>query len=207
MSAIKERWSEALKLRRFRNELLVTLAFGVVILLLIPFFFNYIQSVKGTYIHDWVLRRVAAKNRSTYIFILIYSVLGCGLMTLLAYPMTLIRFLQGYCLLIGLRVCSIYFFPLEPDAAMIPLKDPIIEHLFYQHLMITKDLFFSGHVSTMALMCFVSSNRFIKIAFAFATALVGVFILEQHVHYTIDVLSGPLVAWGCNALINWRWKK
>jgi hypothetical protein len=78
---------------------------------------------------------------------------------------------------------------------MVPLQDPFIGHFFYSNTVITKDLFFSGHVSTLFLIFLVNPIPQLRSFFFFSTILLAILILIQHVHYTVDVLAAPLFAW------------
>jgi len=110
-------------------------------------------------------------------------------------PLLFLKCLQAYCLLVAIRIICLYLVPLDPERLMIPLDDPFVGKLFYNGSVITKDLFFSGHVSTMFLFFLVIPFRTLKYFFLIATILVSVFILIQHVHYTIDVIAAPFVSW------------
>jgi membrane-associated phospholipid phosphatase len=57
----------------------------------------------------------------------------------------------------------------------------------------TKDLFFSGHTSNMLLLALCFERKTDKV-FAFsATFLVGILVLFQHVHYSIDVVGAVAI--------------
>ena len=109
--------------------------------------------------------------------------------------------LQALCLLLALRIVCLYFIPLDPKETIIPLEDPFLGMFFYQGAVITKDLFFSGHVSIMTLLCIAIPFRPLKYIFMLATVLVAILILVQHVHYTIDVITAPFVALMCFSLV------
>jgi hypothetical protein len=93
-----------------------------------------------------------------------------------------------------MRMCTLFVFPLEPSKVIIPLSDPLIDQLFYNNNIITKDLFFSGHVATLFLFVLAVPNP-LKYVFIVITLLVAILILIQHVHYTIDILGAPLFSW------------
>ncbi|MEO6133412.1 MAG: phosphatase PAP2-related protein, partial [Saprospiraceae bacterium] len=56
-----------------------------------------------------------------------------------------------------------------------------------------KDLFFSGHVSTMTLLVLVEKKEWIKWVKAVFTLAIGILLAWQHVHYTIDLVVAPVV--------------
>ena len=108
------------------------------------------------------------------------------------------RGLQAYTLLILVRTFAIYMVPLEPPSNMIVLDDPIANSILGGGgLIITKDLFFSGHVSALVLLGLVSQNKFMSVANLIFASIVGILIVWQHVHYTIDVVAAPFAAYAC----------
>jgi membrane-associated phospholipid phosphatase len=77
---------------------------------------------------------------------------------------------------------------------MILLNDPFVQ-FFGSGDVLTKDLFFSGHTATLFLLFLISEKKYLKIIFLLCTILVGIAVLLQHVHYTIDVLAAPFFAY------------
>jgi membrane-associated phospholipid phosphatase len=86
-----------------------------------------------------------------------------------------------------------YFAALDPPADAIPLRDPLIEILGTGRLL-TRDLFFSGHTSTLFLLFLAVPDRRDKPLLLACAMCVAAGVLRQHVHYTIDVLVAPLFA-------------
>ena len=102
--------------------------------------------------------------------------------------------LQAYVVMVLLRILAMWVTQLEAPPKMIPLHDPLVR-LFGPGKLLTKDLFFSGHTSTLFLLALAVPDRRSRALFLVCTAAVAVCVLWQHVHYTVDVLVAPLFAW------------
>ncbi|MDB5256485.1 MAG: hypothetical protein JWM14_1180 [Chitinophagaceae bacterium] len=195
MTNLKLKWKQAWLSPTFRIQWMATLLAGIALAISAPIFLNFIQTVHGVYIKDPLLNYLPPHDLSKYIFILLYTLLALSVIQLSFQPLLLLKALQAYILLTIMRGFCIYLFPLEPDKKIIPLVDPLIDNLFYQQTIITKDLFFSGHISTMTLLFLILPSSFTKKIAGVLTLVVALLILVQHVHYTIDVLAAPLAAW------------
>lgn len=145
--------------------------------------------------HDPVLEMLPARDVSVYIFGILYLSILVTLFLLLPFPFLLLKGMQAYFILNVLRVITIYFFPLEAPENIQNLHDPFIGHFFYNDVNITKDLFFSGHVSTMFLVFLLLSAKRINYLFLFLTFVQAILILVQHTHYSFDVLAAPVFVW------------
>jgi hypothetical protein len=200
----KLNWKLAWAERSFRLQSICTLILLIPVLAFVSPFFNFIQARSGYRLNDWVLNQVPAHDMSVPVFLLIYSVVFLSIVYLSFHPLLFLKCLQAYTLLFVVRVICMFLIALEPDQALIPLIDPFVGKLFYQGSVITKDLFFSGHVSTMCLLCFTMPWRPLKYYFIVATVLVAVFVLLQHVHYAVDVAAAPLFAFLCYRVVNKR---
>jgi membrane-associated phospholipid phosphatase len=87
-------------------------------------------------------------------------------------------------------MAAIYLVQLEPPLELIRLKDPLTSITYGgKDLFITKDLFFSGHTSNMLLLALCFDRKTDKIFTFIAAFLVGILVLFQHVHYSIDVVG------------------
>jgi hypothetical protein len=81
---------------------------------------------------------------------------------------------------------------------MIVLEDPLVQVVGGASQALTRDLFFSGHTSTMFLLFLAVPGRSAKAFFLACTGAVACLVLVQHVHYAVDVLAAPpfaYVAW------------
>ncbi len=197
-------WREALQSLSFRIQSAVTLSVGILLILIMPLFLHDIQLIQGTVLNDPLLTYLPAVNLSWPIFLLLYASILLVLANLIFQPQLLLKSLQAYILLTLLRATSIYLFPLEPDPRIIPLVDPFVDHFFYQKIIITKDLFFSGHIATMSLLYFITPFPFLKKSIGITAVWVAAFILLQHVHYTIDVIVAPLPAYLAYSIVSLR---
>jgi hypothetical protein len=191
-----KRWKEAWKMVHFRVQLICGVSILLLLAVSIGTFFNYIQSRTGVIIiEDPIVSRLPARNVSVYIFGFIYSALISSIVYLVQYPMLLARGILAYGVLVIARICTIYWVPLEPPLSIIPLIDPFVDNLFYVDTVITKDLFFSGHVSILFLIYLITPHKVLKFFYILATFTVAILLLFQHVHYTIDIIGGLLFAW------------
>lgn len=191
----EQSWTEALRSRRFVLLTVGTFAFLVTALLSLNSYLQLNEQRTGVALADPVLARLPAIELSWAIFALLYGALIATVVSLARQPRPLLVALQAYALLAVIRICMMYTIPLEAPAGMIMLVDPFVK-LFGGAENWAKDLFFSGHTSTTFLCALSVRSRPLKLACFAACATVAVLVLLQHVHYTIDVLVAPFVAYG-----------
>lgn len=181
-------WGAAWRSPVFRRKFIIGLIGTVVLLLAFPYFFQIIEHHSGPVLNDWVLSRLAPHDVSLAIFLIIWATALLLLIRARRSPVIFMLFIYGYIIVSLARMISINLFPLDPPLGLIPLIDPI-SNAFYGKTYITKDLFFSGHTSTIFLM-FLCFRKWGDRLFALiGSLLVGGLLLVQHVHYTIDVLG------------------
>jgi membrane-associated phospholipid phosphatase len=99
-----------------------------------------------------------------------------------------------------------YITQLEAPATLIPLYDPLVQ-LFGNFEILRDDLFFSGHTATMFLLFLIIENKILKRVFLLFTVLVGISVILQHVHYTIDVFAAPFFSFASFRIITAARKK
>lgn len=192
MALLKEpiSWSEAWQLRSFRNKTFVALALVAIILLTLPTFFAFIEKREGMVLQDFVLDAIPAMNVSVPTFVIIWSMVLLVFYRIYQNPRLFLVIAYGFILMCLCRVLTISILPLNPPPGLIMLKDPIANIAYGGNgIFITKDLFYSGHTGNMFLFFLCLQAKWDKIFALTAALLVGILVLVQHIHYTIDVLA------------------
>lgn len=191
---LRQEWHEAWQSTGFRRKVITGLLFVTVILSAFPIFFQTIEKRNGFALNDPLLRWLPAHNVSLALFIIIWALCLLAIYRAAKHPYIFLTFLWAYILLSVMRILTITLVPLNPPVGLIGLVDPI-GNFFYGEKFVTKDLFFSGHTSTVFLLYLcLPGKKDKKIALAI-TVIVGFLLLVQHVHYTLDVLGAFLFAW------------
>jgi hypothetical protein len=167
----------------------------------LPRFFAALEARSGGLPFDPVIPHFAPADLSWLTFAILYGTLAPGLWRLLARPWWLVRALAGYLCLTAFRVVTLWSFTLEPPATIIPLEDPLTQFFYPGATPFLKDLFFSGHTATLALLACALPTGPLRIWTMAATVAIGSLVIAQHVHWTVDVLAAPffaLAAWWCS---------
>jgi hypothetical protein len=195
-------WKQALSKKYFRIHLIASGFAGVLIISFLPYFFTEILLSKpGVALNDYLLNQLEPRDWSWVIFGLIYLSVLVTLLFNYSNPYTILLGIECYIGINLVRIATLYFITLEPPQGIIPLIDPLITKIAYGNTVFLKDLFFSGHVSTLFLLFLIEENQPRKLFLLTTTIIVGLLILWQHVHYSIDVLSAPLFAWAIYSII------
>jgi hypothetical protein len=189
-------WKVAWQERPFRKRLIAAVVGMLLVLAALPPFFQVIEARGGRHLSDPVLDYLGPADVSIPIFACIWGIVIIGVRRAAMNPVFLYRFVSSYILVTLLRMLTIYVTRLEPPSGLIPLIDPIANR-FYGEEFITRDLFFSGHTATLFLFAFNFTVRWEKWVAMLASSAVGVLVLVQHVHYTIDVVAAPILTYLC----------
>ncbi len=197
--APKDNWKATWNSRNRRYQLIIGTVIMLGIIFILPFFFAYIQKRKGAVLNDWLLMRIPPHNVSVLIFALIWGMALLILIRAIYKPSIYITFCWTLIFVYIVRFVTLSLVALDPPPGMILLVDPI-NSAFYANAVITKDLFFSGHTTTMVLIFLCLEKRTDKIIALIAAFAVACLLLVQHVHYTIDVLAAPIVVYACYRL-------
>jgi hypothetical protein len=163
-------------------------------------FLDAVELRQGVVLPDPLLRLFKPVNLTWLTFGLIYLSLILALFLLAKNPTRLMFAIQVYILFIIVRILAMYLVPLNPPEYMIRLNDPFVQ-FFGTGKLLTKDLFFSGHTATLFILFLVTQNKHFKYFFLAATVVVGIAVLIQHVHYSIDVFAAPFFTYACYRLV------
>jgi magnesium-transporting ATPase (P-type) len=188
-------WSGAMEHSLFRKKLIIGIVIQSAILIFFPYFFSYIeQRQNGLILHDWILEFLTARDMSIPIFIILWSTTLLAIYRCVKQPAVFLTILYSLIFLCFARMLAIYFVHLDPPENLIPLNDPLTSITYGgRGLFITKDLFFSGHTSNMLLLALCLPKKSDKIIAFSAAISIGIMLLIQHVHYSVDVLGAILI--------------
>lgn len=199
---MKERWNEYFRKKNSGVILLITVVTLVVCVYTLSRFLLYVEGRAGVTLDDPIFHYYNAIDLNIPIFTLIYaSLIVCLIYLVKNHPDDLVTALQTYSLLVLVRMAMMYVTPLEPPIGTIDLQDPLV-FVVGTGKKLTKDLFFSGHTSILFMMFLVVRKPAFKYTFLVVTILVGLFVILQKVHYTVDVLAAPFAAYGCYRIIS-----
>ena len=183
-------WSKAWQERRFRNKTIIALLLVAIILTLLPTFFAFIEKREGMVLQDYVLDAIPAIDVSIPTFVIIWSTVLLVFFRIYQNPRLFLVIAYGFILICLARVLTISMLPLNPPAGLIVLKDPIANIAYGGNgIFITKDLFYSGHTGNMFLFFLCLQAKWDKIFALTAAVIIGILVLVQHIHYTIDVIA------------------
>jgi hypothetical protein len=191
---MRQAWAEAWRDPRFRLRLVLTVPALVAVLALLARFLTFVEARPGAVLPDPVLALLGPRDLTWLTFSLIYLGIAFGIARLARDPRALVLALQAYVVMVLFRIAAKWVTPLEAPPGMMPLHDPLVR-LFGPGKLLTKDLFFSGHTSTLFLLFLAVPGGRSKALFLFCTIAVGFSVLAQHVHYTVDVLAAPFFAY------------
>ncbi|CAM3894534.1 phosphatase PAP2-related protein [Mucilaginibacter galii] len=198
--SLKQNWKATWASASQRSLMLTGSAIVSVILLAMPFFFQYIERRPGVQLHDVVLANIPAHDVSLYIFMIIWGMAGLTLFRAIQTPAIYVRYVWLYIVICITRMLTILMVPLAAPAGLVELVDPLTG-VFYGHTVITKDLFYSGHTASLLTMYFCLPKKSDRMLVLIATLIVGCLLLVQHVHYTIDVLAAPVFVFLLNSIM------
>jgi hypothetical protein len=194
------KWKEAWNNKRYMIGLVSSLFFQILTLMLLADFLKYIEQRNGITLNDPILNILKPADFTWITFGLIYTCVFAAIISFGNNPDEIVLAFQAYSGLILIRISAMYLTPLDPPAGMIPLEDPLVE-FFGTGLLLTKDLFFSGHTALLFLLFLIETQKYLKILFLASAVIVGICLLFQHVHYSIDVFAAPFFSYAVFRLV------
>lgn len=198
-SLVKEelKWVQAIRDPQFRRKFIIV-SFAVIISLSgLPYFFNVIEQRQGVVLNDFVLDLIPATDVSYGIIGILWAMIILSLVRAVQSPQFTIVVFLAYALLYFSRYITISLVALDPPPGLIPLFDPLSNAFYGKHSFITKDLFYSGHTASQFILFFAFARKGDKIFAFISSVAIGVLVLVQHIHYTVDVIAAPLFAFFC----------
>lgn len=198
-------WRQAWSDRGFRTRLLLTPPALVATLAALAALVKWVERRPGAVLRDPVLALLPARDVTWPVFALIYVGILLAVALLVRRPVRLLLGVQAYVVMALLRIVVMWATPLDPPPGMIVLADPLVEGFGGAALPLTRDLFFSGHTSTMFLLALAVPGRGAKSLFLVCTLGVASLVLVQHVHYAVDVLAAPPFAYAAWRLARASW--
>jgi hypothetical protein len=192
---VRQEWQEAWLTPPFRRRLMAGIVILITLLSLLPRFFQSIERRHGLLLNDPVLRWLPSHNVSMALFIVMWAFTAYCVFRAAQTPKMFLTYLWSFIFLTAFRCLTISLVPLDPPAGLIGLVDPVSNFFYGSDKFVTKDLFFSGHTSSMFLLFLTVPGKTDKKLALAATAIVAFLLLVQHVHYTLDILGGLLFCW------------
>jgi membrane-associated phospholipid phosphatase len=191
---VRQEWQVAWGTPSFRRKVIMGMAILIPILAFFPYFFQTIEHRNGIVLNDPLLRVLTPHNVSVPLFIIIWALSLLSIVRAAQHPRMFLTFLWAFIPLTLFRMLTITLVPLDPPVGLIGLADPL-SNFFYGPKFITRDLFFSGHTSSVFLLYLCLPGKADKKLALLATLSVAILLLVQHVHYTLDVLGGFVFGW------------
>ena len=131
----------------------------------------------------WIL---PAKDVSIFIFSITYGSIITYAIINRKHKYFVSKIAFSYGLLLIFRTLTLSILPLKEPATIVYLEDPFLNYFIYSGT-IDSDLFFSGHTALVCLIFFLTHKW--KWLFAGLGVILGVLLMIQRVHYSIDILA------------------
>jgi len=192
-------WKDLFKSRKI--EIILTVIFLAVILFILSNFLNFIEGRNGVSLPDPILNLFNPVDLTWLTFGLIYASLIIAIISFTKEPDKLLLTIQSYSLLVVFRLIVLYVTPLDAPEKLLSLNDPVVQFLGSGQVL-TRDLFFSGHTATLFLLFLIADKKLLKVLLLSSTLVIGVAVILQHVHYTVDVLTAPFFAYTAYRIVS-----
>jgi hypothetical protein len=190
-------WKQSWSITSYKVQFIVTAVAIACIASAFPTFFDFLESRNGPQLNDVVLNFFPVADVSWVVFFSLYSGIAISIWGLSKNPREFLIAMQTYALVTLVRMLAITLFPLSPPEGYIPLKEPFVQLFVNQHRIISKDLFFSGHMATLCSLFFPLREKQFRIPVLICLIGVALLVLVQRNHYSVDVLFAPMITYAC----------
>jgi len=143
----------------------------------------------GILFSDPVFQFLPVADCSVFIFSITYGSLVLFLATNFRGSNLVSKFMVSYGILLLLRMITLSVLPLKEPDALIFLQDPFLNNLIYPGN-IDADLFFSGHTGMVFILYFLTKKWW----YVLLGILLGILLMIQRVHYSIDIIAAIPIA-------------
>ena len=167
----------------------------------------YNETRAGIHLYDPIIAAIPPIDLSRTIFICTYGSIIAGLFCSMTTPERIVRTNLAILCLLLYRLITMFLLPLEPPENIIPLQDEFLKYTTYGHQVLLKDLFFSGHTASVAILFYLIDHKWISRLLLAMSMIIGSMLIIQHVHYTIDVLAAYAFAHLSYKSGNWLTEK
>lgn len=208
-------WKEFFSVKKNLYAFAFNLLFLLITLNLFTRFLLFNETrVSSVRLNDPLFTFFNAVNVDIIAFAFIYSSLILFLIYASFRPRLLVMAFTAYALLAWVRMFAMYVTPLDVPAGAIEFNDPLV-FLVGTGQPVMKDLFFSGHTSTLTLLTLITFNargilgngnnainessmldKYLKYFLLGSLLIVAACVILQKAHYTIDVFAAPFFAFG-----------
>lgn len=192
---MRTNWGEFWEIRTRRYEFLITVIALFFIMIAMLQYLQINEKRIGVQIADPLLSLMPTIDLSALTFFVLYTSIIATILILLQQPHRLLIGFQIYTLYAIFRTTTMWLTPLEAPAGITPLIDPLLAWASTGQ-QLNKDLFFSGHTSTMFILYLVLPEGRSKSLFFLGFIVIAISLLFQHVHYSVDILAAPFFCYG-----------
>jgi len=138
-------------------------------------------------------------DSSVIIFTITYGSLIAYLTIYRKVPHAFALLMSSYAFILLFRIVTLSLLPLVVHKDLIYLEDPFLNDWIYPSRIVA-DLFFSGHTALVFVIYLLSGKKW---PFLYLSILIGLLLVMQRVHYSIDVLAAFPFAWCAVRLSRW----
>ncbi len=151
----------------------------------------------GIPFNDFILNLFPRGDFSPFIFGITYGSITLYIVSRLKNINEVSKFLLAGGIMMLTRIVTMTLVPLKEPVDLVSLNDPILYDFLFNGE-ITADLFYSGHTAFIFLLYFLSKKKIYLIA----GVSIGVLVMMQRVHYSIDVAAAIPFAYLIALLVN-----